>query len=277
MVAGLGVVPKVQLIHAAIFRTAQLINEKRVLRSALIAGTLLAITVGPAAAEDCFVRVRLADGRPAVPRHVSPPHLAAHVAAAVARPHLVHRIHHIKRPLGLLAIKPVAAAAKAPAPLALPHRQYLESSLAMRSIPVYALRPVACDTHPSGIQSVEPGRPATAQKLLDALAGPTPSVAPQETVTPTIAGPDLPGLPGGPGLPDETGGPGFPGFPGGTGGFPVVVGPLMPPITPPMTPPDQPPAIPEPATWAMLILGFFALGGALRGQRKAAKIRAEDR
>src|SRR6478672_8792305 len=54
--------------------------------------------------------------------------------------------------------------------------------------------------------------------------------------------------------------PGITGFPGGGGG--VIVGPpaiTPPPITPPVTPevPGTPtPPVPEPATWAMMLMGF---------------------
>lgn len=57
---------------------------------------------------------------------------------------------------------------------------------------------------------------------------------------------------------------------------PVVTPPIIPPITPPDAPPTAPPGglpiagVPEPITWAMLILGVFALGAALRSRRAAA-------
>lgn len=47
-----------------------------------------------------------------------------------------------------------------------------------------------------------------------------------------------------------------------------------PPIIPPITPPGgPPPGVPEPATWAMLIFGFFGLGSALRRQKRAATLK----
>ena len=63
---------------------------------------------------------------------------------------------------------------------------------------------------------------------------------------------------------------------------PPIVPPIVPPpenpqppppdIFQPPNPPDKPPgAIPEPSTWAMLILGFFGLGAVLRARR--ARIR----
>ena len=47
---------------------------------------------------------------------------------------------------------------------------------------------------------------------------------------------------------------------------PGWVGPTPPGVSPPGTPPGSPPvsAVPEPATWAMLIFGFFGLGARLR-------------
>ena len=60
------------------------------------------------------------------------------------------------------------------------------------------------------------------------------------------------------------GGPEF--IPGGGGGTPPP-GSTPPPSTSTPGPPGGPgdiPGVPEPATWAMLILGFFAIGAALR-------------
>jgi hypothetical protein len=69
---------------------------------------------------------------------------------------------------------------------------------------------------------------------------------------------DLP--PGGsPGSPPSTGGPGTP---------PDCCSPGTPPdTTPPVTP-----AVPEPATWVMLILGFFMVGGSLRASARRAAV-----
>lgn len=63
----------------------------------------------------------------------------------------------------------------------------------------------------------------------------------------------------------------------GGGEYPVVLPPEETPITPlppefppvEMHPPISPPtgSIPEPATWLMLIVGFFAVGGMVRGRK----------
>jgi len=51
------------------------------------------------------------------------------------------------------------------------------------------------------------------------------------------------------------------------------VPPTQPPIAPslPPVPPTIVPMVPEPATWVSMMLGFFALGAALRRRRTAAK------
>ena len=57
--------------------------------------------------------------------------------------------------------------------------------------------------------------------------------------------------------------PGAPGGPGGPGGPPQ-----QPP--PPGPPTETPPPVPEPATWAMMILGFGLIGLTTRRQRRSA-------
>jgi hypothetical protein len=68
----------------------------------------------------------------------------------------------------------------------------------------------------------------------------------------------------------QTSPPGPPGPPGG----PNPPGPPnccnSPPFSPP-TPPHPPGAVPEPATWAMLIVGFFGLGAQLRRSNRRAR------
>jgi hypothetical protein len=49
--------------------------------------------------------------------------------------------------------------------------------------------------------------------------------------------------------------------------------PGPPPVAPP-GPPEVPPtsAVPEPATWAMMIIGFFGLGASIRSNRARAAL-----
>lgn len=102
------------------------------------------------------------------------------------------------------------------------------------------------------------------------------------------------GLPGGGGAPGGFGGPGgFAPFGGGPGGLipeplattfpgtpptgpgdgdPGTDGPGFPPAPPPpgiFDPPGVSP-VPEPATWAMMLLGFFAIGAAIRRRTRQA-------
>jgi hypothetical protein len=60
----------------------------------------------------------------------------------------------------------------------------------------------------------------------------------------------------------------FPGLPLPGGGGGIIVPPpaiVTPPITPPVTPPVIPstPGVPEPSTWAMMLLGFAMIGSAV--------------
>jgi hypothetical protein len=286
----------------------------------LLAGLILAaVTVGPAAAEDCFIKVRVPARPIAAPARHAP---RRPLAAAAPRP---PRPHPVRHRLGPHRPAKIHAAAASPA-----HPQFVESSLAQATVPVYELRPVVCDSQPA-IRSVLPGAPKpTAQRLLDALAGPATAAAPAPQVAvaePPPTGGGFPGFPTDSGPPGVIGGvPG--GIPGGVpGGVPGGGGPPPilppgggppsilppeggpPPVLPPdggpppivITPPGQPPiappdggpppilppegglpptltptppvaGIPEPATWALSILGFFGLGGALRSQRRRRKV-----
>ena len=58
-----------------------------------------------------------------------------------------------------------------------------------------------------------------------------------------------------------------PDIPGGTEEIPP------PPPGPPSPPPPVAPAVPEPATWAMLLLGFLATGAAVRSDRRGERTR----
>ena len=113
--------------------------------------------------------------------------------------------------------------------------------------------------------------------------GGQPPVIPPGGGQPPITPPDT-GQP--PVVPPETGQPPIvpPGPPGppDTGQPPVIPPgppPVLPPGQPPILPPDTGPplGVPEPATWAMLIAGFFGLGEVLRrdhAARRRVRVRA---
>jgi hypothetical protein len=86
--------------------------------------------------------------------------------------------------------------------------------------------------------------------------------------------PVLPGTPPGgsgppvlPGTPPPAGPPALPGIPppGGGGGV-FVPPPIITTVVPP--PPPATSAVPEPASWAMMLVGFAMVGGALRRKRR---------
>lgn len=116
-----------------------------------------------------------------------------------------------------------------------------------------------------------PGAGAPSERVLSnertrppaAGAAPPPEATPFVPALPVVAF-DEPGF-GGAGIP---GGPGFGGIPGGIGapgGGGGGGGGIVP------TPPQEPPsAIPEPATWAMMILGFLSVGAMMRRARPRA-------
>ena len=231
---------------------------RRIFIGIVVAGGM----ASPAAARDCFVRVRAADARAAGPAH----RVAAHRRAAPAR--TVHRPRPVRHTVGPAPVRRPAVAIEAPAEAP----SYAESSSQMRTLPVYEMRPARCDSQPpTALQSRPPAefRPP-AQQLLDELAGPGSRVA---------AGP-APPPPG-----EVLVGPAFVASPGDTGGAipglptvgPLSGGPLV-GLPPGGSTVEGPPvvaslpvaaAIPEPATWAMMILGFLAVGAALRSRRSA--------
>ena len=131
------------------------------------------------------------------------------------------------------------------------------------------------------LASLKHRRPALHERALPKVRGPASPLAAivGAPVIPPIAAPvpETPlynvvqGTPVPVGAPPPGGGPpvvvpGGPPLPGGGGGVifpPIVSQPPTPPVTPPETPPNTP-SVPEPGSWAMMLLGFALIGGALR-------------
>jgi hypothetical protein len=115
-----------------------------------------------------------------------------------------------------------------------------------------------CETSPRAL-----GAPEAAVPVLDIVPGgaePTDGFIPgidTETVLPSIVGPGFPDI-------GPTGGGG-----GGGGGNPPVPPVVEPPTGPPILEPPTTP-VPEPATWALMMLGFGLLGARLRATSSAA-------
>lgn len=121
---------------------------------------------------------------------------------------------------------------------------------------------VLAERSPEEVPPVLLGTP-TAPAFLPAALTPPPvlALAQAAPIFPAAFAPPLGGVFFSPG-PGGGGPGGGTGSPGGGGGGP----PAQPPPTQP-TPPSAPPAVPEPATWAMLILGFGVTGVAFRRRR----------
>jgi hypothetical protein len=270
-------------------------------------GILLCCGVAsPAAATDCFIRVRSADAAPAAPAHRAAAHRRA--VSPAGAPH----IHHVRHGVGARHARRQAIAVDAPVRT----RNFAESSLQMRTMPVYVMRPTSCDAQPPAtLQSLAPAEyKPPAQLLLDELAGPASRAAAapgdlpasaESGLTPVALAPGGVGgggpVGGGPVIVGPGGGGPGAGGPGGGGPVegppsttppqvqppligppdvpPVIIAPPGPPVVGPpgggpppvMTPPGTTPpvtaAVPEPSTWAMMILGFLGVGGALRARR----------
>lgn len=269
-------------------------------RSTILAALLGSTVVGPAAAVDCFPKIRAAEARQAAPKRIVTPR---HKAIAVRSP--VHRAKPVVRVVRVNV--PSRPASKT--------QKFVESSFALQTRPIEWVRPEGCDKYPAmAIQSAPPlVEKAPAQLLLDEIAGPTP---PPETVdTPEDTGSTFVGGGTPPSAPPFVGGQPPPGGqpPGGQppvppeGKPPILppdappeVPPTFPPGNPPILPPGEPPivppgppvlpppppeephppftpqppqepppvtAVPEPATWLMLIGGFFFVGLGLRTRR----------
>lgn len=106
-------------------------------------------------------------------------------------------------------------------------------------------------------------KPEPPKEFVEAIAPPLPSIAELPPVA-TVAslGPILltpPPPPGGGGII-------IPPPPGGGGGPPP---PPQEPLPPPPPPPPPPPAVPEPSTWATMLLGFGLSGWMIRRRRRS--------
>lgn len=108
--------------------------------------------------------------------------------------------------------------------------------------------------------------PAVPDEFIAALSPPPPPVLAEVLPKAPIGAPAIPGIIGPPGLSVSPPGGGIFVPPGGGGSSPPGGG------TPPGQPPEQPPvpAVPEPSTWAMLLIGFGMTGWAMRRQRRLA-------
>lgn len=277
-------------------------------RYVMMSALLGSAVAGPAAAEDCFIKVRPAAAAPAPKPKAATPARAVKLSAAQRPTQQAH--------------KPVVRkvrVATAPAKPAAPMKKLPESSYAMRTAYLPAAPSTECDTKPSIQAALPPEARPPAQRLLDEIAGPPVEIA-DASPPAGIGGIPVGGGPGG-GIPigwrNGGGGGGGGGFvappgeekpttPGGGeppvvnppgegeppvvnppgGGEPPIVippGPTDPdpPIVKPPGPGDPKPPIdpgpispiPEPGVWMTMIIGFFGLGTMVRRSRAAERRR----
>ena len=248
---------------------------------AVLAGAT-ACAAGPASANpltDCFERIAVAT-RHVAPHRARPPavHRVRHVGPRRPKPHKIaaaravaayaHRTHYVLRPRACgtneAQMSPLPGLVTPDAP------ELLLAEIA--GPPAAAALPELADKGLVPLPTGPGGDPS-------AISGPGGVSPGGGFVFPGSGGPSGPGGPGGPGQP-----PVLP--PTGPDNPPVTPPPVLPPVTPPdnpptgpgnpplTPPPGQPPVgpggptvIPEPATWAMLTIGFFGLGAALRRRR----------
>ena len=108
-------------------------------------------------------------------------------------------------------------------------------------------------------------RPGLPEDLVKSVFAPPTDIAPPGPVLPQLADvltpPVFAGVPPVLGFSPPGGGGVIVGPPGGPGTPPITI---EPPVTPPIITPPTTPAVPEPGTWAMMLIGFGAAGVALR-------------
>ena len=236
---------------------------------------------------DCFERIAVAarhvphpHARPAHPpvnrvHHVGPRRHRAHkVVVAGAAAAYAHRTHYVTRPRACGTNEAMMT------PVAVGAPEALELLLAeLVGPPVAAASPASPELTESGLMVLPQGPGVETSEFSGGPGG-----SPGGFISSGGGGPGGPGQPPvGPGQPPVTPPPVLPPDTPPTGGPPVMPPPPIlppdqppvtpPPVLPPVTPPTlQPPGgpgggVPEPATWAMLTVGFFGLGGALRRRR----------
>ena len=114
--------------------------------------------------------------------------------------------------------------------------------------PVGPVTPVTPPTGPDTPPDTPPGPPVTPPGPPGTDTPPVvPPVTPPDTGGPPVVPPVIPPV-GPPDVPP-----------------PPVVPPVIPPVIPPVVPPVG--AVPEPGAWALMLIGFGAVGGALRRER----------
>ena len=107
-------------------------------------------------------------------------------------------------------------------------------------------------------------KPELPKEFVAAIAPPLPNIAevpataPLSSIGPLLITPGIPGAGGGIVVPPQA--------PPGGGGGPPGPPPESPPVTP--TPTETPPFVPEPGTWATMLLGFGLTGWMMRRRRR---------
>ncbi|HVK42464.1 MAG TPA: hypothetical protein VM471_08300, partial [Phenylobacterium sp.] len=128
----------------------------------VVLGAVLGMTaVAPAAAEDCFPKVRAFEARPAAPPKARP---------TVRKPKAVRTatpVRQVRKPVGSKPKRAVIATT----PVG-PSKQLIDSSYAMRTGALPPAPSIECDRAPSIQTALPPEARPAAQRLLDEIAGP---------------------------------------------------------------------------------------------------------